>query len=126
MFGMHVLTYLQIDAIVLDFPIFPALGNGGAQRVDLGSKTRPKLVFFSSQICYGGTYEHPYSRYRVAWQIVAKIGPRLSKIWWTEKTKKNYITRPKYNSLPLSLKRHAGDCNKRNYTAKSEVKCLFV
>jgi len=31
MFGMDVLKYKpQIDPIVLDFPIFPALGNGGA------------------------------------------------------------------------------------------------
>jgi len=34
MFGMDVLIYPQIDPIVLDFPIFPALGNGGAQSVD--------------------------------------------------------------------------------------------
>ena len=29
MFGTDVLTYAQIDAIVLDFLFFPALGNGG-------------------------------------------------------------------------------------------------
>jgi len=27
MFGMDVLTYAQIDAVVLDFPIFPTLGE---------------------------------------------------------------------------------------------------
>jgi len=38
-----------------------------------------------------------------------KIGPGTAKIWWTEKkiNKKNKkkITRPKYNSLSLSLSR---------------------
>jgi len=44
MFGVDVLTYKpQIDPIVLDFPIFPALGNGGAQYVDFGSGNRRKL-----------------------------------------------------------------------------------
>jgi len=38
MFGTDVLTYAQNDSIVLDFPIFPALGNGGAQSVDCRSK----------------------------------------------------------------------------------------
>jgi len=38
MFGMDVLTLPQIGAIVLDFLIFPALGNGGTQSVDFGSE----------------------------------------------------------------------------------------
>ena len=49
MFGMDILM-AQIDAIVLGFPIFPALGNDGAQSVDLGSKNRQKM-FFAPQIC---------------------------------------------------------------------------
>jgi len=31
MFGMDVITYSQIDTIVLDFPISLSLWNGGAQ-----------------------------------------------------------------------------------------------
>jgi len=40
MFGVDVLTWPQIDAIVLDFPIFPAVWNGGAQSRDFGSENR--------------------------------------------------------------------------------------
>ena len=42
-------------------------------------------------------------------QSFAKIGLGTSKnLWWEIKEDK---TRPKYNSLPLSLERYAGDCN---------------
>ena len=37
MVGVDVLTWPQIDPIVLDFPISLVLGNGGAQSVDFGS-----------------------------------------------------------------------------------------
>jgi len=39
MFGRrpHIATDWQIDRIVLDFHIFPALENGGAQSGDFGS-----------------------------------------------------------------------------------------
>jgi len=37
---------------------------------------------------------------------------------WNKKDK----TRPKYNSLPLSLKRYAGDCNKVNDLYKTANK----
>jgi len=33
----------------------------------------------------------------------------VENLWW-----KKDKTRPKYNSLPLSLERYAGDCNKRH------------
>jgi len=36
MFGMDVLTYPQIDPIVLDFPIFPALEMAGLKGSILG------------------------------------------------------------------------------------------
>jgi len=42
------------------------------------------------------------------WQSFAKIGPGTSKNLRFEKDK----TRPKYNNLPLSLERYAGDCKK--------------
>ena len=61
MFGMDVLTQPQIDPIVSDFPIFPALGNSGAQSVDFGSANRRKLGVFAPQFL-GRTYEHPYRR----------------------------------------------------------------
>jgi len=44
-------TYVQIDAIVLDFPIFPALRNGGAQSVDFGSDNRQKWGVSACKIC---------------------------------------------------------------------------
>ena len=44
MFGVDVLTQPQIDAIVLDFPIFPAVWNGGAQSRDFGSENAKNLV----------------------------------------------------------------------------------
>jgi len=47
MFGMDVLIYPQIDPIVLDIPIFPALGNGRVQSVDFESANRRILVFFA-------------------------------------------------------------------------------
>jgi len=50
MFGMDVLTQPQIDPIVLDFPIFPALENDGAQNVDFGSANLQKLWIFAPQI----------------------------------------------------------------------------
>jgi len=48
------------------------------------------------------------------WQNVAKIGPGTLKNWWTEKRFLK-ITRPKYNSIRLSLYRYAGDCNNCSY-----------
>jgi len=51
MFGVDVLIYPQIDPIVLDFPIFPALGNSWAQSVDFGTANRQKLGVFAPQIC---------------------------------------------------------------------------
>ena len=51
MFGVDVLTQPQIDDIVLDFPIFPAVGNGGAQSRDFGSENSQKVWFFAPQIC---------------------------------------------------------------------------
>ena len=53
MFGMDV---LRIDTIVLDFLIFPALGNGEAQSVDVGSENPQKLGFFAPQIFMGHIY----------------------------------------------------------------------
>jgi len=50
MFGMDVLTWSVIDPVVLDFPIFTALGNGWAQSVNLGSTSRRKLGVFAPQI----------------------------------------------------------------------------
>ena len=61
MFGMDVLTDPQIDAIVLDFPILPAVGNGGSQSRDFGPKIAKKWGFCPSNLL-GGTYEHPYRR----------------------------------------------------------------
>ena len=61
MFGVDVLTYPQIDAIVLDFPISPAVWNGGAQSRDFGPENRQKWGFRPSNLL-GGTYEHPYRR----------------------------------------------------------------
>jgi len=77
MFGMDVLTQPQIDAFVLDFPNFRALGNGGAQSVDFGSGKVRKMWFnFAPQIFRGGgTHEHPYigdrifQVHRVVWQF---------------------------------------------------------
>jgi len=40
--------------MVLDFPICPALGNGGAQNVDFGSANRRKLMFFAPHFRGGG------------------------------------------------------------------------
>jgi len=40
---------MQIDTVVLDFLIFPALRNGGAQGVDFGSANRQKLGVFAPQ-----------------------------------------------------------------------------
>jgi len=60
-FGMDVLTYPQIDPIVLGFPIFSALGNGGAQSASFGSANRRKIGVFRPSI-FRGTYEHPYRR----------------------------------------------------------------
>jgi len=40
MFGMDILTWPQIDPVVLVFPIFPALENGGTQSVDFGSRNQ--------------------------------------------------------------------------------------
>jgi len=50
-FGVDVLTKPQIDPIVLDLPIFPAVGNGGAQSVDFWPENRQKLGIFAPQIC---------------------------------------------------------------------------
>jgi len=61
MFGRDILTQAEIDAIVLDFPIFPALGNGGAQIVDFGSENRQKWGFRPSNLL-GGTHEQSYSK----------------------------------------------------------------
>ena len=47
MFGVDVLTWPQIDATVLDFPISPAVENGGAQSRDFGSQNRQKVGFFA-------------------------------------------------------------------------------
>jgi len=53
MFGMDVLTWPRIDPIVLAFPIFAALGNGGAQSVDFGPENQQQLEVFASQIFRG-------------------------------------------------------------------------
>jgi len=37
--------------IVLDFPTFPAVWNGGAQSHDFGSENRQKVGVFAHQIC---------------------------------------------------------------------------
>ena len=55
MFGMDVPTQPQIDTIVLDFPIFPTVGNGRAQSVDYGLKVA-KNWGFSPLKFLGGTY----------------------------------------------------------------------
>jgi len=90
--GAHdILT--QIDIIVLDFPIFPALGNGGAQSVDFESENRQKLVFFRPSNLLGGTYEHPMGDklfqniYRVVWQGSRKSAQGRRKIGGRKKTK---------------------------------------
>jgi len=62
MFDMNLVTEPQIDPVVLDFPIFPALGNGVAQSVDYGSENRQNWFFRPSISSVGGTYEHPYRR----------------------------------------------------------------
>ena len=51
MFDVDVLTWTQIDAILLNFPIFPAAGNGVAQSRDFGSENRQKVGFFVPQTC---------------------------------------------------------------------------
>jgi len=51
-----------MHTVVLDFPIFPALGNGSAQSVDFGFADWQKLVFFRPLNFLGGTYEHAYRR----------------------------------------------------------------
>ena len=45
MFGVDVLTWPQIDAIVLDFPIFPAVVNGVLKVAILGPKIAKKWGF---------------------------------------------------------------------------------
>ena len=45
MCGMDFLTQPQIDLIVLDLPIFPALGNGEAQGVDFGPQVSENWGF---------------------------------------------------------------------------------
>ena len=62
MFGMDVLTQPQIDVIVLDFPIFPTRGNGGAQNVDFGPKIGKVGGGVRPSNLLGGKYEHPYRR----------------------------------------------------------------
>jgi len=50
MFGVDVLPKPQIDVIVLDFPIFPAVGNRGFKVAILSPKIA-KVGFFARQIC---------------------------------------------------------------------------
>ena len=52
-------SHSQIDTIVLDFLIFPALGNGGAQSVDSGSANWQKFGFFAPQIFQGARMSTP-------------------------------------------------------------------
>ena len=61
MFGMDVLTKPQIDLIVLDFPIFLALGNGGL-KVSILDLQIDENCGFSPLEFVRGTYEHPYRR----------------------------------------------------------------
>jgi len=43
-----------------------------------------------------------------------------------EKSVVGKITRPKYNSLPLSLERYAGDCNKSVKASRSLSNILYA
>jgi len=50
------------------------------------------------------------------WQSFTKIDPGTSKnLWW--EIKKDNKTPPKYNSLPLSLERYAGDSKKQIFAS---------
>jgi len=75
MFGMDILTSAQIDAIVLDFPIFPAVGNGGALKMSIfGPKIR-KIGVFAPQICQGALMNTPIgdSLFQIISRRVAKF-----------------------------------------------------
>jgi len=94
MFGMDVLIEPQIGPIVLDFPIFAALGNDGAQSVDFGFANRRQLGIFAPQIFRQHIQEINYVRtYRVVWHRDVEK---------SVDGKKEKITRRKYNSLSLS------------------------
>jgi len=83
---------MQIDPIVLNFPIFLALGNGGAQSVDFGSQIC-KIGGFRPSNFIGVTYEQNIQTEDKtcqdtprSWQGFAKIGPGTSKnLWWGKK-----------------------------------------
>ena len=45
---------MQIDPVVLDFPIFLAVWNDVAESVDFGSGNRRKLGLFTPQFLGGG------------------------------------------------------------------------
>jgi len=106
-FGMDVVALTHIDFIV-DFPISLALWNCGPKVSILILQIGENWGFFAPRIFRGHIIN--FGTYRVVWQSFAKDGLTLgtSKILWV----KNEITRLKYNSLPLSLKRYAGDCNR--------------
>ena len=74
MFGVDVLTQPQIDAIVLDFPIFPAVANGGAQSRDFGTENRQKASgVFAPQICWGSRTKTP-----IGDKLFQHIPPRVA------------------------------------------------
>jgi len=86
-------SHSQIDTIVLDFLIFPALGNGGAQSVDSGSANWQKFGFFAPQIFQGAhTNTHIGDKiFQNTTRRVAKFrGNRpmmLKNLWWEKKIK---------------------------------------
>jgi len=56
----HHVWYGRLHPVVLDFLIFPALGNGGLKVSILGPKIAK--IFFLTLKFLGVTYEHPYRR----------------------------------------------------------------
>jgi len=71
MFSMNVLNY----PVVLDFPIFLALGNGGAQSVDFGYDNRQNGGF-SPLTFVRGTYERIGGRPKL-FQDIPRRAPKF-------------------------------------------------
>jgi len=65
------------------------------------------------------TYEHPFRSQNISEQTAScdKVSPQLAQGRRKICGGKKEITRPKYNSLPLSLERCAGDCNYSDVTS---------
>jgi len=86
--------------IVLDFPSFPALGNGGAESVDFGSENLAKLGVSPLKFL-GGMYEHPYRRQTISeyTALCGKVSRKSAQGRRKIGGRKKEITPPKYNSL---------------------------